>query len=322
MRTFVAVALLAAALQGQSPDAAAFLPPKAGLIVGIHWQRLLASPMGAALREQMRGNKLPSHPLMDGTLKLIEDIDSVVIAGSAPGAGKLKDPAFLVVVKGRFEAAQLRPLFQRGGPPEMYQGLEVWAPDKADPKAPRLALFDSQTLVFGERRQLTAALDRQRAQAIAGLPPRALELAAGNDFWMIMDTPPGLLAGGPPMASQMLAGVTRVESGTSFANGLSTRIHLLTQSDGAAKTLATSVQSMIQLALMSQAKDHPEAAQALNKVLVSSDGATVRLSLSLDPVELEKSLAAAKRPAQPVRQTIRIEGLDQGPVEVPVSRAR
>ncbi|MBI3470869.1 MAG: hypothetical protein HY013_05890 [Candidatus Solibacter usitatus] len=96
----------------------------------------------------------------------------------------------------------------------------------------------------------------------------------------------------------------------------------MTQSAEAAKTLATSVQSMIQLALMSQAKDHPEAAQALNKVLVSSDGATVRLSLSLDPVELEKSLAAAKRPAQPVRQTIRIEGLDQGPVEVPVSRAR
>ena len=148
---------------------------------------------------------------------------------------------------------------------------------------------------------------------------------------MIVEIPPSALKDAPPMAAQMFAGVKSTELGMSFGQGFGMQVNILTKDDAAAQSMLQGLQGLLGLAAMSQSES-PQAAQILKKISITSEKSRVKMALALDRSEVEKMIQEAKASskAAPVVKTaptpgpagpksIRITGLDGGPVEVPVN---
>src|SRR2546426_194042 len=108
MRKFMAVAALlgGCSLLAQSPSSLGLIQPDAGFVFGIEWRKLVDSPFGAMMSEQLAKAQLPPVPATAGMVDaLLHDLDSVVIASSASALDKTAAaaPPVLVVLKGRFK---------------------------------------------------------------------------------------------------------------------------------------------------------------------------------------------------------------------------
>ena len=107
-------------------------------------------------------------------------------------------------------------------------------------------------------------------------------------------------------------------------------VGLLTKDEAAAQSMLEGLQGLLGLAAMSQSES-PQAAQILKKISITSEKSRVKMALALDRSEVEKMIQEAKASskAAPVVKTaptpgpagpksIRITGLEGGPVELPV----
>src|SRR5207249_4155183 len=97
---------------------------------GVEWRRMVDSTAGAAFAEQVRKSDMSKFPGFQGLQEtLLHDVDSVLIAAPTAGLGKgATQPPALVVVKGRFNVAQLRSLLVRKGQTiESYRAVELLA---------------------------------------------------------------------------------------------------------------------------------------------------------------------------------------------------
>src|SRR5216117_2416012 len=113
MRHFLAVLYLTGAFSLSAPaqSSLALIQPDAGLVFGIEWRKIVDSSIGGLLTEQLKSNLPPVPGLESLKNTLLNDVDSVLIAASASALSKnASTPPFLVVVKGRFNADQLRGL--------------------------------------------------------------------------------------------------------------------------------------------------------------------------------------------------------------------
>jgi hypothetical protein len=114
-------------------------------------------------------------------------------------------------------------------------------------------------------------------------------------------------------------------------------MNVRTKDADSARMVAQAVQGLVGMAALSQPQS-PEALEVLKKLKIAADGAQVGLLLTLNQAELEKMMKEAQarpaiasapsssrasvppaiRPPEPTGpKTIRITGLDSGPVEVP-----
>jgi hypothetical protein len=299
------------------------------------------------LTDQIKSN-MPPVPGMEGLQNtLLHDVDSVLIASSASGLSKgASKPPVLVVVKGRFNVDQLRSLIPaKSQSVEKYRGVELLMPSanapapatKAAPDQSRVAFLDANTILAGDRAELRAAIDRIKTGKLSaskgGILAGIGELTAVNDLWMVVEIPASALKEVPPAAAQMFAGVKSTELGMSFGQGFGMQVNIRTKDDAAAQSMQQTLQGLLAMAAMSQS-ENPQSAEMIRKIRITSENARVKLALALDRAELEKfikemkpggkPLAAttATTPATPHQQTgpksIRITGLDGGPVEVPV----
>ncbi len=344
---------IGAACLGQTPGALAdpvvvqLLPPDAGLLIGIEWRRTLASAAGAAIQKAWMGIPAGGPQLSGLTQALTESVDSIVLAASAQTLVRpANDLPMLVIVRGRFDAERLRQWFP--GKSERVGGVELIAPSNVKPPDSRLALLDAGTLLFGDRRELVAAIRRRSAppatRASGRLLDRASALAAANDFWIAMEAPPGGFkptAGSPAAVStpgvQFLSELTGLDLGLSFTGGFGLDASLRAKSEQAAQQLGIAVQGMMAMAAMNS-QENPEGAKMLQRVQVAQAGPAVRINLRLTEAAMAQSVAQfqaarantvaarpAARPAEPRRAQpgkIRIVGADAQPVEVPVKPAQ
>jgi hypothetical protein len=311
--------------------------------MGVQWKRMMESGFGAEMRKQMKAAPMPAVPGVGSIQDILDNVDSVLLAAApetTDARGK-KNSAFLAVVRGRFEAEQIRRLFtsQAKGAPERYQGVELFAPSQAAGTSYGVML-DSQTVVFGGRKEVLGAVDRFQGRSAgrsAQLSPRAVELASKHDFWMLLDVPPQAFAPAaakgsvPPGVDQ----ITGIEAGSSFGEGLNFEMNLRTKTPDAAKNLAAAVQGLLAMGMMQQ-QDIPELGDMMKKLQIGAEEASVRVSLSLSQEEMDRmskvmqarlktpSPRAQARtivePPRPARGTIRIEGLDQGILEIPAKQ--
>jgi hypothetical protein len=320
------VLALAAALE---PAQLRLLPPDAGFVLGIEVRQVLETSAGKLLEK-----RLPPLPGLAAFEKLLrEDIDSLLVVGTARDLNKgPRQGSALAILRGRFEREALRKLLS--GRVEAYGRFEVWAPSKIKPATSRVVLLDAGTLMVGERPQVVAALDRllsPRAQVPVRLVERAQALAGRHHLWVAVEAPPGgfPVDKGVPQA-QFATQLTGLDGGVSFGQGLDLEVNLRAASEASARDLAAAVQGLVAMAAL-QPKQTPEAAEVLRKlqVLPGADGVALRLALT--QAELERSMTAqakssvsasappAAAPAAPAGpRKIRIVGLEQGPVEVPV----
>lgn len=347
MRKFMAVAILlgACSLPTYAQSGLGLIQPDAGFVFGIEWRKIVNSPLGAMMTEQMAKSQLPPAPgakeLMDS---LLHDLDSVVISASASVLNKTAGatPPALIVLKGRFKP-ELRSLLQGVAKnAEKYRSVDLLKmPDDPTPAAAnknRIAFLDATTVVGGDLGEVRRAIDRAQAGRLTaghgGILEGVGDLASANDLWMVFDLPPNALKEAPQMASEMFSGVKGAELGISLQDGLGLHLNVRTKDDAAAVSVAQALQGLIALGAMSQGQS-PQAGEVLKKIRIASENSRVKLALSLDKSELEKmikeaqagakagvkskaALAPVPEPAGP--KSLRITGLDSGPIEVPYSK--
>lgn len=305
-----------------------FIRPDAGVVAGIEWKRLISSETGGALRKELKKAGLPPMPGLEVMEKLLfEDIDSLVLATTLKDPGKPGPEApVLVVVKGRFASGILKPFLSGKGAPEIHRGVEVMAPANMKPPTTRFAFLDENTLLAGDRREVLAAIDRRGRPTVPTLSKRAGALASRYDLWVVAEastmtsTPHG---GNMAGFEEFIDQVKSFEAGMLLTDGLGLDVNVLTTSNDVASRMAQSVQGLLAVAGMT--KEGAEMADMLQKVRIGAEASKVKMSLALDKADLEKlmqkaqaraTMASASQPPRPVRGTIRIEGLDSGPMEI------
>jgi len=354
MRRLAAILLMGefcVAVPGQTnvPQAKlATLSPDSGLVLGIEWRRIIDSPVGTSLVDQINKSPLVQMPPFKSFQDvLLHDVDSVTI--SVPSSGlnpSIEQPPVLIIVKGRFETTQLRNLLAtKGQVVEKYQTVELLVPPDSAPNGKqltRVALLDSNTIIAGDRTQVRAAIDRIKAAGPAQarlIRAGAAELAAANDLWMILNIPPDMMKDAPPAMAQMLSGVKSAELGVSFKEGMATQMNFRTKDDASAQSLAQGIQGLVALAALNQDESSKTAMETLKRVRITAAGPLVKLELALDRAEFDKILqerqapkTLTSAPARPVpapsrpeparSNTIRISGLDSGPLEIPMARSK
>lgn len=343
MRKIMAVAILlgSCSLPTYAQPGLGLIQPDAGFVFGIEWRKIVNSSVGALMTEQMTKGQLPPMPgakeLMDS---LLHDLDSVVIAASASELNKTPGgtPPAIVILKGRFKP-ELRSLLQGiAKNAEKYGSVDLLKMPEDAPAAPnknRIAFLDATTVLAGDLAEVRRAIDRARAGRLTagrgGILDGIADLSSANDLWMVFDLPPNALKEAPQMASQMFTGVKGAELGISLQDGLGVHLNVRTKDDAAAVSVAQALQGLIAMGAMSQSQS-PQAGDVLRKIQVASENSRVKLALTLDKSELDKmikeaqagakaapktkaALAPAPEPAGP--KTLRITGLDSGPIEVP-----
>jgi hypothetical protein len=342
MRKLIAVAVLlgGSGVLAQAQSGIQLIQPDAGFVLGVEWRKIMDSSVGAALTEQIKKAPIPPMPAAAALLDaLLNDLDSVVLAASATELNKTAaaQPPALVILKGRFKAelrSQLKGMAKKS---EIYHSVELLtAPEDGAPATAsknRIAFLDADTVVAGDIREVRAAIDRAKTgrltAARGGVLDGITELASKNDLWIVFELPANALKEAPPAAVEMFSGVKGAELGMSFQQGFGLQMNVRTKDDGSAVSVAQALQGLIALGAMSQSQS-PQAGEVLKKIRITSENSRVKLALSLDRSELEKMIKEApssaagtpKKTAAPAPEhagpkTVRITGLDNGPVEVP-----
>jgi hypothetical protein len=114
------------------------------------------------------------------------------------------------------------------------------------------------------------------------------------------------------------------------------RLNVRAKDDASAQSLAQMAQGAVAMAALNQEQVPPASLEMLRKVRIKPEGSLVRLELALDRSEFEKLLKEAQtpRPAVPPPtarrapvepagpKSIKIYGLDNGTVEVPLPQTK
>ena len=306
-------------IAGLDPSLEQLLPPDAGLVMGLRWHKALASTTGTLLQkqiDQLEAAGMPEVPgLNDFARMMRDDVDTIYMAvpmGTLPSAGR--DSPMLLVIKGRFDRAQTQSMFQ--GQSEIHRKVMLVTPPNMKPPTMRVAWLDENTILFGDRKEIIGALDRQAASAqppASGLKLRsprwldhASDLAGAYDFWMILDAPPGGFKPSTPAKSakspntatafdpsaQMFSDLRGLDLGVSFSRGFQLQANLRAKSEQAGQSLATAMQGLMAMAAMQQ--QTPDSTQLLQKVRVLRSASTVSVSLALNEAEVKQVYAASQ----------------------------
>ena len=346
-RTFFLLAALFAGGSLTAQDATSmwqFAPADAKAFIGIRWNNIEGSQVGRAVRQQIADAGFGGMPFFS----LLKDIDEVVIVSPGKRADDPDDKKapVLMRVTGRFRAGEFeRMLGVMGAHAQSYRQKRVFRQRKNGDMA--VTLVDDKTFLLGDAPSVFAALDRMEwpnptANALLG---RATKLRSENDIWAVFAVAPTELAGRFMADLPLIDDARGLDLGISLRTGLDLKLGLDFESEESAATMATALQKTLKLAVKSmqqgaERSKNADIAAAARKVQVAADKSSVRLSLRLDAGEVERSLAqvasrrravqptvAATIPARPTppppppqKQSIHIEGLDDGPKDVPLGR--
>jgi hypothetical protein len=351
----LAILLAPLAVKGQSePSLWRFVNPNTKALIGIDWARIRPLPAGAFIREKvLTAGVLGTIP----ALELLDDIDRVLISSPGRNsADDSAESQLLIVIHGHFDAAKVRQVFTRvSARPQAYNSFQVYRPQSKDrqgnsAKDTAWVLFDAETILYGDAPSIFATLDRnhfaqaspQPASASGSMMARAAELNANYELWAIMDA-------AEMLSSDQIAALIPdgewaseaqdFEAGVNLRGGLAADITVRFSSDVAAKSMTTELTRIMNIA----ARDKSAGAQMqkfAKKMKFNVDGTAAKVNFRLTEQELEQSamaFAAGHKAAElataasvnpppapipvvatpPKPAVIRIEGLDEGPREIP-----
>jgi hypothetical protein len=307
-----------------------FAHPQAKALIGINWKVVRDSQAGQMMRDKLEsgiGEAIPG-------IEFLNDLDEALISSPGITEGRGEPPA-LIAVRGRFDRARVKDLLVRyGARKQMYGASVIYRPKGESGRDFAIAQVDDRTLLLGDVGSVLAGIDRAKSEWNGGdanpVVERAQRLEASYDFWALFTAPGALSMPGahmPPDAREM-------EAGISFHNGLSMEVRLDTASIDIARHMAVDLSKAMKLVSKDQ-DGQPGWAEIVKKMHVWADGAAVRVSVRMGGEDLAKAtrlweVARAKRetaraqaqvdvkPVPPQRKTIRIDGLDEGPRDIPI----
>lgn len=323
-----------------------FVHPNAKALIGIDVQRILKSRVASEMSAQLRAMPLPLDlPVAFSSMNLLNSIDRVILSSPGRNDGDTKaEPPLLIAVSGRFEPVKLGRMFIKGGAkPQAFKSVTIYRPqDKANSDF-GFVILNSQVLLIGDVSSLCETIDRLETgtPTPARIVERARDMDIAYDFWAILLGPPSAMASERfPMAD--LAGKLKgFEAGIAVRDGIAMDVNLNAASELVAKEMAAQFSKMIHLVAKDH-QNHPQFAGIDRRLKMSVERADLKFALRLDEKEVARmaksfDAAHARRdaltanahalspsvtplpvpPPPPQKQVIRIQGLDDGPREIP-----
>jgi len=305
---------LASQMWAQTPADWRFAHPQATLVGGLRVGALLQSPLIKTALDQA-GTKNPQvamgMAIVQNMFRGVTDIQFSLLENGSP------NPDSLILVSGNLDPNTLAMLESQGKSPAGK--METYR-------------VNDSTLLIGSGASLKAAIARlsqaapDESQSVAFL--QAKQITAGHDFWIAGQLPniPGI-----PIPQGINLNLRGFAIGMSFSDQISMEASAQTAT-------AEQAESLVKMFRDAEAKQpstgvHPE---------VSINGTTARLKISVPADEVMKALQnpalagivgaggaaqasalpppppKAAKPPKPSRGTVIIQGLEGGPLEIPI----
>ncbi len=331
---FAVTASLAFGLSGSAvgrtpePSLWRFVHPDAKAMVGIQWSRVQESELGRWIQRRWIGGLA-----MPGS-EFLKDVTEVLISSPGTLAGSDDEEApLLVAIRGNFSLARVEEvLSRRGAKKQMFGRIALWRPQSPSSPDPVFALLSPQTILAGDLQSLFSTIERSEMDiSVRSSEPileRAHVLACKYDCWAVM-------RGNGAMHNFLLsslAGKTLspdsqgFEAGITVRDGLALDVTLNVRTDRAARLLQGDLKRLVHTAALEKAGVGGFAA-LLDQLQITNAGPNVLLSLrvsggdaarALNPVQIPTNRTTdAVQITPPPNLTIKIEGLDDGPREIP-----
>jgi hypothetical protein len=304
-----AAAMLSAAfssvLPAADPRLLSLAMPDATVLAGVNVDQAKATPFGQYVLTtllQTQDQKLQQLATLTG-FDPRRDVHELLLAStSAPG-----NKTGLVLARGVFDPDKIAAAAQSGGAgAETYGGVSIIE----DPQHQNgFAFLDSTLVVAGDLANVKAAIDRRQGGPTisAALAAQVNQLSSTQDAWAISTVPPSTLK--PPAAVPPAAGVNmqnalqKIESASAGVK-FGSLVVVTGQARAATPQDASSLSDVLQLFVnmaQLQAAKRPETAALAQSLVVSTQGSTVKITLSLPEgqfQQLVKPQAAARKAVQ------------------------
>jgi hypothetical protein len=295
-------AVFSGALPAADPRLLNLVMPDATVLAGVNVDQAKASPFGQYVLTtllQSQAQQLQQMATLTG-FDPRQDLHELLLASTgAPG-----NKTGLALALGAFDPAKIAAAAQSAGAVvETYGGVSVIE----DPKHQNgFALLDSTLVVAGDLANVKAAIDRRSGGPTipVALAAQVNQLSSAQDAWAISTVPPASLkptAAAPPAGGANMQNALQMIQSASGGVKFGSVVVLTGQAQAAtpqdASTLGDVVKLFVSMAQLQAAK-HPEAAGLAQSLTVTTQGSTVKITLSLPEDQLQqlvKPQAAARK---------------------------
>jgi hypothetical protein len=276
--------------------------PDAKVLAGVNVDQAKASPFGQYVLTtllQSQAQQLQQIATLTG-FDPRQDLHEMLLASTgAPG-----NKAGLALALGAFDPVKIAAAAQSAGAgTETYGGVSIIE----DPQHQNgFAFLDSTLVVAGDLANVKAAIDRRSGGPTipAALVAQVNQLSSTQDAWAISTVPPATLKS--PAAAQQALGaglqnaLQKIESaggGVKFGAIVVVTGQAQAATPQDASTLGDVLKLFVSMAQLQAAK-HPEAAALAQSLVVTTEGSTVKITLSLPEDQIQqlvKPQAAARK---------------------------
>jgi len=300
--TATLLAVFSGALPAANPRLLNLVMPGATVLAGVNVDQAKATPFGQYVLTtllQSQAQQLQQLATLTG-FDPRQDLHELLFASTSASGNKTG----LALALGVFDLAKITAAAQSAGAgAETYGGVSIIE----DPQHQNgFAFLDSTLAVAGDLANVKAAIDRRTGGPTipTALAAQVDQLSSTEDAWAISTVPPSTLrqlgAASPPAAANVQNALQTIQSasgGVKFGSMVVVTGQALAATPKDASSLGNVVQLFVNMAQLSAAQ-HPEAAALAQSLVVTTEGSTVKITLSLPEDQIQqlvKPNAAGRR---------------------------
>jgi hypothetical protein len=287
-----------------APDELRYVPADATVVAYADIRTIMDSEFRMRLKQALPMNDKGQEEFQRHTgIDIERDVDYIVAAMTALPTGG--HPNGLVVVRGRFNDAQLETLArEHGGAAEDYRGKRLVSINKGEGSG-SLAFLEPGLVAVGESGAIKKAIDAQMSATSITANTEMMELVRdierSNNTWAVGRF--DVLASQAKLPEQVTRQIPAVKwfaAAGHINGGISGTLRAEARDDQAAENLRDVVRGFLALGRM-QAQAEPKVAALVDSLQLTGTGKTVQLSFTV-PAELLQLLPkppAAEAPEAP-----------------------
>jgi hypothetical protein len=355
-RSVLVLTVLPALAAAADPDMMNLVMPEAKTVMEINIAKIMASPIGAAMRDgihqgmaaQLKGELSKAKPQLQEQLAALAEIDwSQDVRDIVVARGPGKEPPTLIIVRSSLDPARIKAIKEFTGSATEYEGVPMLVSTKADSGA--IAFLENSIVVLGQTADVKSAIHR-RGQHTALPAALAAQMAkyGEDDIWLASTetiTAPAM----PAEAAKSPAGaqvaqfaekVAGLNGGLRFSPDFDLSADLEARTEKGAAEMAQGMRWLTGM-VQSQAKSSGQSARGLEAFKFHLNGKHILMSLHVPEEQLRAGLqqmraSQSARPVVTAKQapvvpptsglppppvgTIRVQSSDMGTVLLPVGK--
>jgi hypothetical protein len=296
--------LLAGSLSAADQQLMGLVMPDAKVMAGINLDQAKTSPFAQFVLAHLSGSPAPDLQKMIDTTGFDprRDVSEVLVATAADPA----HPSGVLLARGNFNVGQISAAAQTaGGTASTYNGATLITaqtnPNEPNAHVMGVAFLGTTVAITGDLDSVKAAVDRQSAASSVdpALAAKVNQLSSTNDAWSVSIAPLSSLAGGVKdtplqgaLQGDLLKKIQQTSGGIKFGAPNQISGEAVT-SDPKDATALGDVVKFLATMIQTNGKNNQIATLAQN-LNVTTDGATLKVALSIPEDQLESFLNAAK----------------------------